>query len=128
LLRRDVPLDEVQEVITELTEAGLINDLKFAKAWIATRDRISPRGKPVLYLELQKKGIDKGIAQEAFRLREEERLLEEDMSEEAQIKYIVSRKLRQYSHLPPEIAKRRLAGVLTRRGFPIHLVMRILNA
>lgn len=127
LLRREVPADEVEELIRELTEVDLVNDLRFAKAWIATRDRLSPRGINVLRVELAQKGIDKATMHRALSLREEERLEEEGMGEEARARLVMSRKERQYQHLPPDVYKRRMAGVLLRRGFPTDLVMRILK-
>ncbi len=127
LLRREVPADEVEDLINELTEVDLINDLRFAKAWIATRDRLSPRGGNVLRLELTQKGIDKATMQKALSLREEERKEEVGMTEEERARLVIARKERQYQHLPPEVYKRRMAGVLLRRGFPTDLVMRILK-
>jgi regulatory protein len=78
-------------------------------------------------MELRQKGIDKATMQYAFSEREVDREEEVGMSEEERARSIVERKMRQYSHLPPETVKRRLAGVLLRRGFPTDLVMRILK-
>ncbi|CAN5139296.1 hypothetical protein BH11PAT4_BH11PAT4_2140 [soil metagenome] len=128
LSRRDVAPDEIETVLAELREVGLVDDLRFAKAWIATRDRLSPRGVFVLQQELQLKGIDKATIQQAFLLRGEEREEEDGMDEETRARSVLERKQRQYAHLPPEVMKRRLAGVLLRRGFPTDLVMRILKS
>jgi regulatory protein len=49
-----------------LKKDGLVNDRKFAEAWIDSRLRSNPKGKRVLREELKNKGIQKEIIERVF--------------------------------------------------------------
>jgi regulatory protein len=129
LKRRDVEAEERAAIIGELTEQGLINDERYAMAWIHTRDRLSPRGDFVLRQELYQRGISKDIVQEALAKRQEEQQADPALNpdQETQIKSLIERRARLYAGLPEEVRKRRLMGFLSRRGFSLDVVRRILN-
>jgi regulatory protein len=48
----------VDEEIERLRRAGLLDDQKFARAWVEDRKRVSPRGRRMLRYELLGRGID----------------------------------------------------------------------
>lgn len=126
LLRRGVEAEERTKVITELTEAGLIDDQRFAKAWVHDRDRFAPRGAYLLRQELLKKGIDKEIIRQVLQDRLEDE--EEPIDELAQARELAERRFALYRGLPEETQKRRVMAFLLRRGFSLDTVRRILNA
>lgn len=48
----------IDEEIERLTRAGLLDDQKFARAWVEDRKRVAPRGRRMLRYELLGRGID----------------------------------------------------------------------
>lgn len=64
-----------KELLTQLKKEGLIDDLKFAREWIDSCLRSSPKGKRLLRRELLEKGvsgkvIDKAFSEKALELDE----------------------------------------------------------
>lgn len=128
LLRRGVEVPERLRTLTELTEMGLLDDRRFAKAWVTTRDRLSPRGELLLRRELVQKGIAEPYIAEALTTRTnptDEPMPAKEL-DETHARELAERKRRQYAHLPKEVEQRRLAGFLERRGFSPEIVRRIL--
>jgi regulatory protein len=129
LLRREVEPAERREVIEQLIELDLINDERYARSYINTRDRLSPRGEYVLRMDLAKKGLAKEIIDQALRNRREE--MEDDESDrpdaETQARQVIGGKMRAYAHLDPLTRNRRLTSLLMRRGFSYDVARRILE-
>ena len=82
LKMRGIQPDIVEEELERLRTAGLLDDERFAEAWVADRQRTSPRGRRMLRYELLGRGIspeavdnatrevdDLGVALEAARVR-----------------------------------------------------------
>ena len=130
LLVRGVESDERQAVIDELTTHKLLDDSRYARAWVHTRDRLSPRGEKMLRLELQAKHISKEIIAEVLQERRD--TVDDDeveqLSEDELARKLVEGKMRAYAHLTPDVRNRRLTGVLLRRGFSYDVARRILGA
>ena len=124
LLRRGVEEDERSATITKLTEVGLLDDERFALAWVHTRDRLAPRGEWLIKQELKRKGIDEATIHKAFEERFEGG---EEETEFKQAMRFVEKKLARYENLPRETRNRRLSSLLQRRGFSSDTVRRILN-
>ncbi|HEX8024998.1 MAG TPA: regulatory protein RecX [Candidatus Limnocylindrales bacterium] len=61
----------VEGAIERLLALGILDDEAFAAAWVASRDRASPRGEHVLMLELRQKGIDPAIVSATLVARRE---------------------------------------------------------
>lgn len=64
---RGIPADVVGAEIERLREAGLIDDEKFAAAWVEERRRTSPRSRRMLRYELLGRGIDPEAVERATR-------------------------------------------------------------
>lgn len=120
-----MPAEERTQVLDELTEAGLIDDARFARAWVNDRDRFSPRGAFLLRQELIKKGLSKEDITAALQQRTERE--EEPVDELEQARALVEGRQRLYAHLPAETRNRRLMAFLLRRGFSLDTARRILN-
>ena len=115
LARRNVPGDIIDELMVRFTEVGLIDDESFAAALSTTRATVGQRGRYRIRQELSAKGIDREVAEAAIAN------LDPDDELEAAIA-LATKRARSMSGLEPHVARRRLAGVLARRGFPSSVV------
>ena len=59
--------EAIDEEVERLRSAGLLDDQKFANAWVEDRKRLSPRGRRMLRYELLGRGIDPESADQATR-------------------------------------------------------------
>lgn len=96
-------------VVRRLQELKLLDDLEYARSWIRTRTRLSPKGTYVLRMELLKKKVDKAVIESAFQT--------EPVDEVALARAMVLKKKAQLQSLPPEKQYQRVLGLLQRRGF-----------
>jgi regulatory protein len=125
LARKGVEQQDRQEVIHELTEAGLLDDARLAKAWVNDRDRFNPRGEHLLRQELIKKGVSDTIIKETLQERRDRE--EEPIDEFEQARQVAAAREGLYKGLPAEARRRRLGNYLLRRGFSLGVVRRILD-
>lgn len=111
LLSKECPPEIVAEVLDRLEEVGLVDDAAFAGMLV--RSKRSSRGlsRRGLRQELRKKGIVDSIAEVELST-----ISEDDEREEA--RRLVDRRLRAMHGLAPQVQVRRLAGMLSRRGYP----------
>jgi regulatory protein len=65
LAMRGVDPAAIDDEIERLHNAGLLDDQKFAQAWVEDRKRVSPRGRRMLRYELLGRGIDPESAEQA---------------------------------------------------------------
>jgi regulatory protein len=120
LKKREIPDDIANAVLNRFTEAQLIDDAAFARAFVNSRIAVSGKSKSVIARELKQKGVS---AQDA-----EQALSSIDAELEDQTAYNVAKKrYQQLSTLEPEVRRRRLMGFLMRRGFSSQLTARILR-
>lgn len=99
---------------------GYLDDEAFAREWVDARVHLKPMGAKRLALELRRKGVSKETAQaaiESITPAQEEKWAYE----------LASRRLNQLSHLPHEVAQRRLAGYLERRGFRHDVIRTVIS-
>lgn len=109
LAKKDVPPAVAQQLLDRFEEVGLIDDAAFARMWIASRGPGKGLATRALAQELRRKGIDDEVAREA--------LDEIDPDDEREVaRRLVQRKLRSMRGLAPEVATRRLVGMLARKG------------
>jgi regulatory protein len=109
LKRRGFDNRTIRSTIEKLKDHDLINDVEFAIAWVKERLAHKPRGKKLLRQELWKKGIKKEIIDQVT----EELCQDEDKAASELLEKIK----RRYRNLEPQVARRRMLGVLLRRGF-----------
>ena len=111
---RGFPPHVVGEVIARLEAVGLVDDVEYARAWLAGRWGRRPSGWRRLEQELRGRGVrPDDIA------RARERLVEEQGAgdELAAARRVVAMAARRYGGLEPRLRRRRLWALLTRRGF-----------
>lgn len=109
LAKKDVPAEIATRLLDRFEEVGLVDDAAFARAWIASRQPGKGLASRALAQELRRKGIDDEVAREA--------LDEIDPDDEREVaERLVQRKLRSMKALDPQVATRRLVGMLARKG------------
>ena len=66
--------DDIDGVLERLRRAGLVDDARFAEAWVENRNELRPRGRRALVYELRKKGIAEDIIDQTLDALDEEHL------------------------------------------------------
>ena len=120
LAKRDVPDDVATRLLDRFEEVGLVDDAAFARMWISSRQPGKGLARRALAQELRRKGIDDEIAREALDE------IDPDDEEEA-ARALVRKKLRSLRSVAPDVATRRLAGMLARKGYAPGLAYRVVR-
>ena len=111
LHRKGVP-DEAAEVVLErFTDVGLIDDEAFAEAWVSSRHR----GRGLAGRALRQELTQRGVAQETVSAVVAG--LDPD-TERQTARELVRRRAGRLAGLAPDVAARRLVGMLARKGYP----------
>jgi regulatory protein len=114
LRRKGFDNKSIGRTIDKLKEYDLVNDSEFATAWVKERLAYKPRGKKLLAQELWKKGIRKDIIDQVT-----EELCQDEEKSAAEL---VEKAKGRYKNLEPKVARRRMYGLLMRRGFSYETV------
>lgn len=120
LARREVPGEVAAELLDRFTEVGLIDDSAYARQWVESRHRSRGLAPRALAQELRRKGVGDEEAKEAL-----EQIGEDD--QRAAARALVDRKLRSMSGLDRQVATRRLAGLLARKGYAAGLAFSVVR-
>jgi regulatory protein len=120
LAKREVPDAVATELLDRFTEVGLIDDSAYARQWVESRHRSRGLAPRALAQELRRKGVGDEEAKEAL-----EQIGEDD--QRAAARALVDRKLRSMSGLDPQVATRRLAGLLARKGYAAGLAFSVVR-
>ncbi|MFH1593334.1 MAG: regulatory protein RecX [Candidatus Omnitrophota bacterium] len=110
---------DVFQVVSSLKEKGIIDDSRFARLWIESRLRSSPKGEMLLRRELKQKGISSEIIEKA--------LSENKVSEDSTARMIAAKKMASLKGVGKMKAKKRLFDFLARRGFNSGTIEDIIN-
>jgi regulatory protein len=117
LARRGVPPEQLSAVLARLAASRYLDDGEYARAWARSRAHRRSLGPTRLAKELRAKGIAEGDIAVALR----EAFTERGTREVAEA--AVMRRLPALQGLPPDVARRRLAGYLSRRGFAAEIIL-----
>lgn len=98
----------VEETISRLQRAGLVNDEDFARAWVENRSAFRPRSKSALRMELRQKGLSDEVVRS---------VLDEGVDEQALAFEAARKQARRYTGLEWPEFRQKLGGFLARRGF-----------
>ena len=120
LAKRDVPDELAAELLDRFTEVGLIDDAAYARQWVESRHRSRGLAPRALAQELRRKGIDDEDAKTAL-----EQIDEDD--QRAAARALVDKKLRSMRGLDHQVATRRLAGLLARKGYAAGLAFSVVR-
>jgi len=107
--------------LDRLRNLGLVDDLAFARLLVESRLAQRPRGTAALREELNRKGVDRNLAQQV--------LAEGDIAadEAGRAEQVARAVLRRYSATDRPTFQRRLGGYLQRRGFGYETIAPILD-
>jgi len=97
----------IEKVVTRMQEAGLIDDLRFARTWVENRNTFRPRSQRALQMELRRKGLAEDVIARAL----------EDANDEGAALQAARQKARRFSGLEWQDFRRKLGEFLARRGF-----------
>lgn len=117
LVRRGYAADEIEAVVARLIASRYLDDVEYARAWARARAHRHSLGPVRLVRELRSKGIPEAEISRAVR----EAFGERDAREAAEA--AAGRKVQELRGVPPEVARRRLGGFLTRKGFAVEIVL-----
>ena len=123
LEKDEFPPDVIAAVIVELEAQNYLNDAQFAQDWIADRADRKKYGKGRLKAELQRRGIDKELIEEAM----------EDVAEEEEVKRALAaarqkwhpERIAEADHESRQAEKRKIAAFLQRRGFSWAIIKQV---
>lgn len=99
--------DTIAAEIERLRNAGLLDDQRFARAWVEDRKRVSPRGTAMLRYELLGRGIDPEAVDAAV----------DGIDDLETATRLALQRGQRYTSLPHEEFLAKVGGFLRRRGF-----------
>jgi regulatory protein len=111
LRKFDYPAAIIGSVLDQLQEMNYVNDQRFAETRAELSARYKHHGSNRARVELAKKGVDRETARRAIEV------VYESHDTAADARALAVKKMRSLSRLAPAVAKRRLYGLLLRRGF-----------
>ena len=106
-LRRRFAATTIEQVLGLLREEGMVDDVRFADHWRASRESHSPRSAWAIRRELVARGVDSAVAQEAVR----------DLDDEENAYRAGLKAAGKLTGADLATFRRRLWGYLRRRGF-----------
>ena len=120
LAKRGVPDELAAGLLDRFTEVGLVDDAAYARQWVESRHRSRGLAPRALAQELRRKGIDDEDSKAAL-----EQIDEAD--QRAAARALVDKKLRSMRGLDHQVATRRLAGLLARKGYAAGLAFSVVR-
>ncbi|MGH3752835.1 MAG: regulatory protein RecX [Pseudonocardiaceae bacterium] len=120
LRRSGIPEEVGEPVLDRLGEVGLVNDAVFAESVVHSGHRHRGLGSWALSTELRRRRVPDEIAGEAVAAVQPE-------DEQQRARELVRRKLRSSTARDPNTLVRRLAGMLSRRGYSEELTVRVVR-
>ena len=120
LQAKNVPQSVKVAVLDRMQEVGLVDDATFAIDWVASRQQRRHLSRRALKRELEVKGVERDDIDRALENVDRN-------AELASARELVERKRAAMSALARDVQHRRLAGLLSRRGFDSAVITRVLS-
>jgi regulatory protein len=120
LAKREIPQEVADSVILRFTEAQLIDDGAFARAFVASRIACGGKSRATIRRELKQRGVADDLAAEAL----------EGLDREAEAELalnLAQKRMNALASYDREVRYRRLQGFLARRGFDSEIIRRTLS-
>lgn len=114
LRQRGIPDDVAETVLDRFTELGLIDDQAYADMFVAAKHRDRALGVTALRTELRRKGVDEVTVDAAVRTVDQD-------AERERAQALIARRVDAAMANGAETARRRLVGLLARRGYSAEL-------
>ena len=119
LQAKNVPEGVIDGVLDRLQEVGLVNDASFAVDWVSSRQQRRHLSRRLLRRELQAKGVERSHIDSALDQVDRN-------AELTSARDLADRKLASMNGVAREVQYRRLAGMLSRRGFDSAITTQVL--
>lgn len=116
-LRISGGLNDVQKALDKLREYGYVDDHAFASWVTQSRRSHNPHGTARIIRELKNKGVSEAIISGVMRELAPETKSEKELAQE-----VLAKVIGRYTSLPVLEQKRKLFGVLGRRGFSFTVI------
>lgn len=110
LTKREIPAQVIEAAIERFTEAGLIDDLRYAETYAASKRSTRGLSTSALRRELGAKGIPGLLIDQVLS----EYTQDDDLKTATKL---AEKRIRAMGHLDREVRQRRLLGFLGRKGF-----------
>ncbi len=120
LRRQHIPGPAAEAVLDRFTEAGLIDDPAFARAWVESRHHSRGLSRRALSAELHRRGLADEDVHNAIELVD-------DDQEAATARRLIAGKVRATRGQPSMARVRKLMGVLARKGYGAALAYRVVR-
>jgi regulatory protein len=120
LARRKVPEDAAKSVLDRFSEVGLVDDGAYAEAFLRSAQSNGTLSRRGIAERLRGRGVGREIIAEAVAR------IDPDEESEAALD-LARRRAPRLAGLDAAAQQRRLAGLLTRRGFPPDVVRRVVG-
>jgi regulatory protein len=120
LLRRGVPAEVVDRVLSRFAEAGLVDDRALAEAFVSSRHAGQGLARRALSDQLGHRGVDPLTASAALASLDE-------ATETETARRLVRHQLAANRSLAVVVRARRLVGMLARKGYPRHVAYRVVR-
>lgn len=111
LAKRGCELTDIDTVVCDLEDLGLLDDRKFVQRWIETRRQRRPEGVPKVMRDLLRRGVDKAVIEQVLGE------LDDELGSRDEALELLRRNRNRYLGLEATKAQRRMYGLLARRGF-----------
>lgn len=109
---------QIEQVVERLTSSHLIQDDKFAAAWVESRNQFRPSSQRVMRYELRRKGIDEETIEGALQGSVEDL----ELAQRAAQKMV-----RRLTNLEWQEFRKKLSAFLARRGFSYETVAQVVK-
>ena len=119
--RRGAPESAVDAVLDRFTELGLVDDEAFARAWVDTRHAGRGLARRALRHELRHRGVDEQTAAQALEQVDDE-------AERRSAEALVRARIPGLARHDRATQRRRLHGLLVRRGYPPGMALAVVDA
>ena len=120
LRKRGIPDDVADRVLDRFAEVGLIDDRAYAEAFVATKHRERGLGITALRTELSRKGVDDETVAAAVQVVDHS-------AERERAQALVARRVDAAMGNGTPTARRRLVGLLARRGYSAELACQVVD-
>jgi regulatory protein len=122
LRQKKMPAQAVAEAVGRLEGRGLLDDPEFARAFARGRAERG-YGPARILADLAARGVERRVAEVAVA----ELAAGDETDRPAELEVVARKRARQMAGLPPAVRKRRLVGYLSRRGFALGDVLRVVE-
>lgn len=110
-------------VIAKLKKQRFINDEEFTRMWVRSRTTFKPKGRRLIRIELQQKGISTELINKVL-----EEPVEELVSDLDNAIQILEKKRKKFEAMDPNERFNKAGSMLARRGFDLDTIRKSIDA